>query len=61
MDNGTYLHPWLIAIFLCLFALLSLLGMIRLLRERRFFGTFLLMLSTIIFGYSTWIAATLKV
>jgi ABC-type multidrug transport system permease subunit len=61
VDNGTYLHPWLIAVFLFLFALLSLIGMVRLLRERRFFGTFLLMLSTIIFAYSTWIAATLKV
>ncbi|WP_428978656.1 hypothetical protein [Alicyclobacillus mengziensis] len=33
--------------------------MIRLFRDRNALGTVLLLLSTMIFGYSTWIAATL--
>lgn len=52
-----YLHPWLIAIFLFLFAVMSLVGMIRLLKDRRMFGSVLLLLSLIIFGYSFYIAA----
>jgi|UPI0003F9475B hypothetical protein len=54
-----YLHPWLIAIFLLLFTLMSIVGLIRLLRERNLFGSVLLLMSTLVFGYSTWIAATL--
>lgn len=61
MNTAKYLHPWLIAIFLFLFAVMSLIGMIRLIKDRRMFGSVLLLLSFIIFGYSTWIAATLKV
>lgn len=58
VSMGTnYLHPWLIAIFLFVFALMSLIGMIRLIQERRVFGPIVLLLSTIVFGYSTWIAA----
>lgn len=54
-----YLHPMVIAFFLLLFTLMSVIGMIRLLRERNLFGTGLLLLSALVFGYSTWIAATL--
>lgn len=61
LNNAQYLHPWLIAVFLFLFALMSLIGMIRLIREGRYFGTVLLLVSTLLFGYSTWIAATLQV
>ncbi|WP_083486031.1 DUF2759 family protein [Alicyclobacillus ferrooxydans] len=54
-----YLHPWLVAIFLLVFTVMSIIGMVRLFRERNALGTTLLLLSTLIFGYSTWIAATL--
>ncbi|QSO47945.1 DUF2759 family protein [Alicyclobacillus mengziensis] len=54
-----YLHPWLIALFLLAFTVMSIIGMIRLFRDRNALGTVLLLLSTMIFGYSTWIAATL--
>ncbi len=54
-----YLHPWLVAIFLLLFTLMSIVGVIRLLREQNLFGSVLLLMSTLVFGYSTWIAATL--
>lgn len=59
--SASYLHPWLIAVFMLLFALMSLVGMIRLIRERRVFGASILFLSVLIFGFSTWVAATLKV
>jgi hypothetical protein len=58
--NGHYLHPWLIAVFMLLFAVMSFLGMLKLIKERRVFGSGVLLLSSIIFAYSTWIAATLK-
>jgi hypothetical protein len=58
--NGHYLHPWLIAVFMLLFAVMSVLGMLKLIKERRVFGSGILLLSAIIFAYSTWIAATLK-
>lgn len=61
LNNAQYLHHWLIAVFLFLFALMSFVGMIRLVREGRYFGTTLLLVSTLLFGYSTWIAATLQV
>ncbi|GGJ08980.1 hypothetical protein GCM10010885_17590 [Alicyclobacillus cellulosilyticus] len=54
-----YLHHGLVALFLLAFTVLSLIGMVRLYRERRYFGVALLLLATVIFGYSTWIAATL--
>ncbi|QSO50596.1 DUF2759 family protein [Alicyclobacillus curvatus] len=54
-----YLHPWLVAIFLLVFTVMSIIGMIRLFRDRNALGTVLLLLSTLIFGYSTWVAATL--
>ncbi|WP_026974443.1 DUF2759 family protein [Alicyclobacillus contaminans] len=57
--GGHYLHPWIIAIFLLLFTLMSILGMVRLIRQRNLFGSVLLLMSTLVFGYSTWIAATL--
>ena len=58
---GHYLHPLLIALFLLAFTIMSIIGMIRLYRSRNIFGTVLLLLSTVVFGYSTWIAATLHV
>jgi hypothetical protein len=61
VDSAQYLHHWLIAVFLFLFALMSFIGMIRLIREGRYFGVILLLLATLLFGYSTWIAATLQV
>ncbi len=61
VNEAQYLHPWLIAIFLFLFALMSFIGMIRLFRDGRYFGVVLLLISTLLFGYSTWIAATLQV
>lgn len=61
MNNAQYLHPWLIAIFLFLFTVMAVIGMVRLFRERRFGGTTLLLFATIVFGYSTWLVATLKV
>jgi Protein of unknown function (DUF2759) len=48
-----------IAFFLLLFTVMSVIGMIRLLRERNLFGSGVLLLATLVFGYSTWIAATL--
>ncbi|MDQ0190145.1 hypothetical protein JI721_07490 [Alicyclobacillus cycloheptanicus] len=57
MNTEQYLHPWLIAVFLFLFAVMSLIGMVRLIKAQRLFGSVLLLLSTIIFGYSTYIAA----
>ncbi|MCL6517379.1 DUF2759 family protein [Alicyclobacillus sp.] len=56
-----YLHPWVVAVFLLAFTIMSLIGLVRLLRDRNLFGSVLLLLSTCIFGYSTWIAATLHV
>lgn len=58
--NAKYLHPWLMAVFLFVFAVMSVIGMVRLIRDRRMFGSVLLLLSTVVFGYSTWIAANLK-
>ncbi|QQE79420.1 hypothetical protein [Alicyclobacillus sp. SO9] len=60
MDSAKFLHPWLIAIFLGLFTIMALIGLLRLVRERRYFGSVLLVLAVFLFGYSTWIAATLK-
>jgi hypothetical membrane protein len=54
-----YLHPWLVALFLLLFTIMSIVGLVRLIRERNMFGSVLLLMSTLVFGYSTWIAATL--
>lgn len=59
--NARYLHPWLIAIFMLIFTVMSLIGMFRLIRDKRMYGSVLLLLATVVFGYSTWIAATLKV
>lgn len=56
---GHYLHPWIIAIFLLVFTVMSIIGVVRLLRERNMFGSIVLLMSTVVFGYSTWIAATL--
>ncbi|OFW82209.1 MAG: hypothetical protein A2201_13620 [Alicyclobacillus sp. RIFOXYA1_FULL_53_8] len=61
MNNAQYLHPWLIAIFLFLFTVMSVIGMVRLFRERRLAGSTLLFFATIVFGYSAWLVATLKV
>lgn len=55
-----YLHPWVIALFLLVFTVMSITAMIRLFRQKNALGTVLLLLSTLIFGYSTWIAATLQ-
>lgn len=55
-----YLHPWVIALFLLVFTVMSIIAMIRLFRQKNALGTVLLLLSTLIFGYSTWIAATLQ-
>ncbi|MCL6513737.1 MAG: DUF2759 family protein [Alicyclobacillus sp.] len=57
--DAHYLHPWLIALFLLAFTIMSLIGLVRLLQERRLFGSVLLLLSAVVFGYSTYIAATL--
>jgi len=57
MNN--YLHPVLILIFLLLFTVMSIIGAYRLLRDRQYFGGGLLILSTIVFGISTYIATTL--
>jgi NADH:ubiquinone oxidoreductase subunit 6 (subunit J) len=54
-----FLHPWLVALFLLLFTIMSIVGLMRLIRERNMFGSVLLLMSTLVFGYSTWIAATL--
>jgi len=54
-----YLHPFLVALFLLVFTVMSIVGMIRLMKEQRIFGSLLLLVSTIVFGYSTYIAATL--
>lgn len=54
------LHPLLIAIFLFVFTIMSVIGMIAKFRDRNAVGTVLLLLSTLVFGYSTWIAATLQ-
>ncbi|MCL6637360.1 MAG: DUF2759 family protein [Alicyclobacillus sp.] len=56
-----YLHPGVMAVFLLIFTFMSLVGLVRLLRDRNLFGSVLLLLSTLVFGYSTWIAATLHV
>lgn len=61
LNNAQYLHPWLVALFLLAFTVLAVIGMVRLLRERRFAGSTLLLFVTIVFGYSTWLVATLKV
>ncbi|MCF8566315.1 hypothetical protein LLE49_16460 [Alicyclobacillus tolerans] len=61
MNNAQYLHPWLIAIFMLLFTVMSIIGMVRLMRERRIGGSALLLFATVVFGYSTFLAATLKV
>lgn len=58
MDTAKYLHHGLVGLFLFLFTIMSLIGMLRLGRQRNAFGFSLLLLSTVIFGYSTWIAAT---
>ena len=55
-----YLHPYVVAFFLLVFTVMSVSGMVRLFRQRNAVGTVLLLLSTLIFGYSTWIAATLQ-
>lgn len=55
-----YLHPWLVAIFLILFTVMSLVGMIGKFRDRNAVGAIILLISTLVFGYSTWIAATLN-
>ncbi|MCL6454564.1 MAG: DUF2759 family protein [Alicyclobacillus sp.] len=55
-----YLHPYVVAFFLLVFTVMSVIGMVRLFRQRNAVGTVLLLLSTLIFGYSTWIAATLQ-
>lgn len=61
VNNAQYLHPWLIALFFLAFTVLAIVGMVRLFRERRYAGTTLLLFTTIVFGYSTWLVATLKV
>ncbi|MBX5437523.1 MAG: hypothetical protein IRZ33_09960 [Alicyclobacillaceae bacterium] len=58
METGNYLHPWLIAIFLLIFTIMSLVGLIRLVRQRRVFGSVLLLIATVVFAYCTWIAGT---
>jgi hypothetical protein len=54
-----FLHPWLVAMFLLAFTIMSIVGLVRLVRARNLFGSVLLVMSTLVFGYSTWIAATL--
>ncbi|MCL6445854.1 MAG: hypothetical protein K6T83_20805 [Alicyclobacillus sp.] len=56
MQTPTYLHHALIGTFLLIFALMSIVGMYRLYRERRLFGGTLLLLATVVFAYCTVIA-----
>lgn len=54
-----YLHPGLVAVFFLIFTVMAIVGMFRLLKDRQVFGSLLLLMATIIFGYSTYVAAML--
>jgi Protein of unknown function (DUF2759) len=54
-----YLHPGLVAVFFLLFTVMAVVGMLRLIKDRQVFGSLLLLMATIIFGYSTYVAATI--
>lgn len=54
-----YQHPLLIAVFLAIFTIFCVIGIIKLAKQRQLFGVALLSVSALVFGYSTYIAATL--
>ncbi|RIV22037.1 hypothetical protein D2Q93_09665 [Alicyclobacillaceae bacterium I2511] len=58
MDNARYLHPLLIAIFMGLFTILSIVSFLNMFKQRQIFTSLILLLSILIFGYSTYIIAT---
>lgn len=48
------LHPWLMAIFMTIFTVMSLVGFINQARSKRKFPAVLLALAFIIFGFSIY-------
>ncbi len=58
MDNARYLHPIIVAIFMALFTILSAVSFLNMFKRRQMFGSVLLFLSVVIFGYTTYIIAS---
>lgn len=58
MTGGTYLHPLIVAVFMGMFTILSLVSFFNMFKKRRMFPSILLLLSVLIFGYTTYITAT---
>ncbi len=58
MNNAHYLHPIIIAIFMALFTILSLIGFVIFLKRRQGFRSALLLLSVAIFGFCTYMVAS---
>lgn len=58
MATGHYLHPIIVAIFMGLFTIISLISFLNMFKKRRMFPSLLLFLAIVIFGYTTYITAT---
>jgi LPXTG-motif cell wall-anchored protein len=58
MNNAQFLHPATIALFMGIFTLLSVMGLVVFVKRRRHFQSALLLVSVLVFGYCTFIAAT---
>lgn len=58
MNNAQFLHPAVIALFMGIFTVLSVMGLLIFVRRRQHFRSVLLLLSVLVFGYCTFIAVT---
>ncbi len=58
MNNAQYLHPTLIAVFMGIFTILSLIAFLIFWKRHQRFRSVLLLCSVAIFGFCTYIVAT---
>jgi hypothetical protein len=54
-----FLHPAIIGLFLAVFTILAIIGAIRLFGEKRIVMAAFLLITTIVFGFSSFTAFTL--
>ncbi|UOF91827.1 hypothetical protein LSG31_06190 [Fodinisporobacter ferrooxydans] len=56
-----YLHPVLIGVFLVVFAVLAIIGGIRLFKQKHYAMAVFLLITMVVFGFSGFTALTLHV
>jgi hypothetical protein len=59
--NEMFLHPAIIGLFLAVFAILAIIGAVRLFGERRYGLATFLLITMVVFAFSSFTAFTLKV